>query len=163
MCYHGNWLTSIIPIPLQGVSLHTLDPGMRKALHQIIYDEFLATVLRIIHRLDLSSQQSEVMFIYRARLMMTSFLVFIASRGIPPAQGGGESVTSSSLHRHSISTTPAAVRAQGSLRADQPGGLVQVCMYVCMCVCMYVCMYVCVSGGPLDSSNLFPPPSSPQI
>ena len=45
--------TSLFP---QGPSLHSMDPGLRKGLHQLIYDEVVSTVFKIVNRLDLSSQ-----------------------------------------------------------------------------------------------------------
>lgn len=42
----------------QGLSMQFKDPALRQAVHQITYDEVISAVLRIIHKLDLSSSSN---------------------------------------------------------------------------------------------------------
>ena len=49
-CVHGYILSC------QGLSVQLRDHGSRQLVHQIFYDEVLSAILRIVHRLDLSSK-----------------------------------------------------------------------------------------------------------
>ena len=57
-------VNSFVP---QGTNLRSLDPSMRKTLHQMIYDEFVGAIFKLTKRLDLSFRSSfpEVHVIYR--------------------------------------------------------------------------------------------------
>ena len=43
-------------LPPQSLSHQMRDPGMRHTVHQIIYDEIISAILKIINRLNLSSK-----------------------------------------------------------------------------------------------------------
>ncbi len=56
--YVDLWIHILDPTKLKGHSLTFLDPGTRKEVHSLMYDEVVGSVIKIVHRLDLTAKTS---------------------------------------------------------------------------------------------------------